>query len=85
MIHCYSTFADQHLDNMDHSQLLQFDKLINQPNNDWTIYYWITGKEAIPVEYDTKVMTMLRDHVRNEKREHRYKQPDLKQPMKTNT
>ena len=84
-MYCYSTFADQHLDNMDRSQLLQFDKLINQPNNDWTIYYWITGKEAIPVEYDTKVMTMLRDHVRNEKREHRYKQPDLKQPMKTNT
>ena len=83
MVYHYSTFADKHLDQMGHSQLVQYDKLINQPNNDWTIYYWITGKEAIPVEYDNEVMSMLKDHVRNDKREHRYRQPDLKQPMKT--
>ena len=58
---------------MDH-QLVQYDQLINRPNNDWTIYYWITGKEAM--EYNTEVMSMLRDHVRNDKREHCYLQSD---------
>lgn len=76
----FSTFADKHLHQMEHSQLLQYDKLINEPNNDWTIYYWLTGKEAVPVKYDNEVMRMLRDHVRNDNKEHRYQQPDLKQP-----
>ena len=80
----YSTFADQPFDKMDHNQLVQYDQLINRPNNDWTIYYWITGKEAIPMEYNNGVMSMLRGHVRNDKREHRYPQSDLKQPMKQN-
>lgn len=72
-----STFAAEHLHKLSHAHLLQYDTLINTPSNDWLIYYWITGKEAIPVEYDNDVMTMLQEHVKNEKREKRYQQPDL--------
>ena len=46
---------------MDHNQLVQYDRLINQPNNDWIIYYRITGKEAM--EYNTEAMSMLRDYI----------------------
>jgi len=78
-----STFAAQHLQEMSHTHLLQYDTLINTPSNDWLIYYWITGKEAIPIEYDNDVMKMLQKHVKNEKREQRYQQPDLKLPIGT--
>ena len=50
---------------MDHNQLVQYGPLINRPNDDWIIYYWITGKEAM--EYNTEVMNMLKDHVNNDK------------------
>lgn len=28
---------------MTEKQLSLYDKLINQPTNDWDIYYWMTG------------------------------------------
>lgn len=29
---------------MSESQLQQYDRLINEPSNDWDIYYWATGE-----------------------------------------
>lgn len=29
---------------MTEKQLLQYDRLINEPSNDWDIYYWATGE-----------------------------------------
>lgn len=28
---------------MNENQLKMYDVIINKPNNDWDIYYWITG------------------------------------------
>ena len=39
-----STFASRYLAGMTETQLDLYDKLINQPSNDWDIYYWATGK-----------------------------------------
>lgn len=29
---------------MSEKQLQQYDRLINEPSNDWDIYYWATGE-----------------------------------------
>lgn len=39
-----SLFAKQYLNTMSENQLQQYDRLINEPSNDWDIYYWATGK-----------------------------------------
>ena len=40
-----SNFAARYLGEMKEPQLSVYDKLINQPSNDWEIYYWATGNE----------------------------------------
>lgn len=39
-----SLFAKRYLNTMSENQLLQYDRLINEPSNDWDIYYWATGE-----------------------------------------
>jgi succinate dehydrogenase assembly factor 2 len=56
----------------------QYDTLINEPSNDWDIYYWVTGAKETPQQYDNKVMDMLKRHAQNEDMEVRIRQPDLK-------
>ena len=73
----HSTFAGKHLDNLSDTLLDQYDKLINQPSNDWEIYYWMTEKKPTPEEYDNEVMDMLKIHAKNKKMEERIRQPDL--------
>lgn len=34
---------------MDERQLNLYDRLINEPSNDWDIYYWATGTYALHV------------------------------------
>uniref|UniRef100_A0A023FDN8 Putative succinate dehydrogenase assembly factor 2 mitochondrial n=1 Tax=Amblyomma cajennense TaxID=34607 RepID=A0A023FDN8_AMBCJ len=72
-----STFAAKHLASFNIEQLQQYDRLINLPSNDWDIYYWATGVRETPPEFENEVMVLLRQHVRNEEREKRFKQPDL--------
>ncbi|KAL9955308.1 hypothetical protein ACROYT_G036614 [Oculina patagonica] len=74
-----STFADKHLDSLSDTLLVQYDKLINQPSNDWEIYYWMTEKKPTPDEYDNEVMDMLKNHAKNKKMEERIRQPDLQE------
>ncbi|KAG4076529.1 hypothetical protein HA402_011345 [Bradysia odoriphaga] len=71
-----STFASKFLKTMSAEQVQQYDTLINKPSNDWDIYYWATNKKPTPPEYETEVMTLLRDHVKNAQRESR-RMPDL--------
>lgn len=75
----HSTFAGKHLDNLNDTLLDQYDKLINQPSNDWEIYYWMTEKKPTPEEYDNEVMDMLKIHAKNKKMEERIRQPDLQE------
>lgn len=71
-----STFASKYLKTMSAEHVQQYDTLINKPSNDWDIYYWATKKKPTPPEYETEVMTLLRDHVQNAQKESR-RMPDL--------
>ena len=62
---------------MSPDQLDQYDCIINLPSNDWDIYYWITGKDEVPEEYDNDVMKMVQEFARNKDKEERLRQPDL--------
>ncbi|XP_078103830.1 succinate dehydrogenase assembly factor 2, mitochondrial isoform X2 [Sander vitreus] len=46
-----SLFAKRYLNTMSEKQLLQYDRLINEPSNDWDIYYWATAtkKSNFPI------------------------------------
>uniref|UniRef100_A0A0A9XDD1 Succinate dehydrogenase assembly factor 2, mitochondrial n=1 Tax=Lygus hesperus TaxID=30085 RepID=A0A0A9XDD1_LYGHE len=72
-----STFAAKHLKTMDESLLNQYDLLLNVPSNDWDIYYWAVGNKPTPKEFQTKVMELLKQHVKNANKEQRIRQPDL--------
>ncbi|XP_064144035.1 succinate dehydrogenase assembly factor 2, mitochondrial isoform X1 [Loxodonta africana] len=41
-----SLFAKEHLHRMTEKQLNLYDRLINEPSNDWDIYYWATGRRC---------------------------------------
>ncbi len=75
-----STFADCYLDGFTKQQLVDYDKLLNGPDNDWDIYYWITGKLTTPDCYDNHIMELLKKHALNCNKEQRYSQPELKTP-----
>lgn len=72
-----STFAAKYLSTMSDSHLQQYDRLINLPSNDWDIFYWATGVKPTPPEFETEVMGMLKEHVKNKDREARLTQPAL--------
>lgn len=42
-----SLFAKRYLNTMSEIQLQQYDRLINEPSNDWDIYYWATGEGCL--------------------------------------
>uniref|UniRef100_V9KZX7 Succinate dehydrogenase assembly factor 2, mitochondrial n=1 Tax=Callorhinchus milii TaxID=7868 RepID=V9KZX7_CALMI len=72
-----SLFAKEYLNTMSEKQLSLYDKLINQPSNDWDIYYWATETKPTPAEFDSEVMTLLKDFTKNHNMEQRVGQPDL--------
>lgn len=73
----FSTFADKHLEKLNGELLNQYDKLINEPSNDWDIYYWLTGKEEPPAQFKNEIFEMLKTHTQNKSHEQRYRQPDI--------
>ena len=72
-----STFAARYLKGMNESEMKLYDLLINQPTNDWDIYYWATNVKPTPTEYDNEIMDLLKKHVSNDRREQRLRQPGL--------
>lgn len=72
-----STFASRYLENMSEKQLCLYDDLINQPTNDWDIFYWATNVKPTPQEYNNEIMDLLKKHVTNANREQRIRQPGL--------
>ena len=72
-----STFANKYLHSLNSELLDQYDKLINEPSNDWDLYYWLTGKEDPPAEFKNDVFQLLKDHTQNKQREVRCRQPPL--------
>ncbi|XP_020516067.1 succinate dehydrogenase assembly factor 2, mitochondrial [Labrus bergylta] len=72
-----SLFAKRYLNTMSESQLLQYDRLINEPSNDWDIYYWATEAQPTPEVYQGEVMDMLKEFTKNRDQEQRLDAPNL--------
>ncbi|KAA8595701.1 hypothetical protein FQN60_010992 [Etheostoma spectabile] len=70
-------FAKQYLNTMSEKQLLQYDRLINEPSNDWDIYYWATEAQPTPDIYQGEVMEMLKEFTKNHNHEQRLDAPSL--------
>ncbi|KAL7065218.1 hypothetical protein AAHC03_04989 [Spirometra sp. Aus1] len=73
-----ATFADKYLAGMNELELEAYDNLINKPDNDWDIYYWATGNQEAPQEFQTDVLKLLQEHARNPGRELRNQLPPLR-------
>ncbi|KAK4471353.1 hypothetical protein MN116_004788 [Schistosoma mekongi] len=72
-----STFAARYLNTMTHEQLIAYDDLINLPDNEWDLYYWITKAKQAPEYFQTDVLQLLQEHCQNRKNELRNQQPSL--------
>ncbi|XP_065150317.1 succinate dehydrogenase assembly factor 2, mitochondrial [Paramisgurnus dabryanus] len=72
-----SLFAKQYLNTMSAAQLKQYDRLINEPSNDWDIYYWATEAVPTPDVYQGEVMDMLKEFTKNKNMEQRLDAPNL--------
>ncbi|XP_060659107.1 succinate dehydrogenase assembly factor 2, mitochondrial [Drosophila nasuta] len=72
-----STFADKYLKDFNEAQTEVYDDLINGVSNDWDIYYWATGVKPTPQQYNTEIMKLLKEHVRNAEKVTRFRQPEL--------
>ncbi|KAF4083576.1 hypothetical protein AMELA_G00143400 [Ameiurus melas] len=72
-----SLFAKRYLENMSASQLRQYDRLINEPSNDWDIYYWATEVKPTPDVYQGEVMDLLKEFTKNREMEQRLDAPNL--------
>ncbi|KAM4720936.1 succinate dehydrogenase assembly factor 2, mitochondrial [Rhinophrynus dorsalis] len=79
-----SLFAKKYLGTMTDTQLSQYDRLINEPSNDWDIYYWATGAQEPPEVFNNEVMDLLKEFTKNRNMEQRLRQPDLEYLFKEN-
>jgi antitoxin CptB len=52
-------FADAWIDRLDADELDQLERLMEAP--DQNLYSWISGKQAVPDEYDTAMFRRLRE------------------------
>ncbi|GAA5810186.1 hypothetical protein MFLAVUS_003605 [Mucor flavus] len=60
-----STFAKLWLPKFELEQLVEFDKLLDEP--DWDIFYWATNKKPVPERWqESKVLEMVKQHAKNE-------------------
>ncbi|XP_078536744.1 succinate dehydrogenase assembly factor 2, mitochondrial [Lissotriton helveticus] len=72
-----SLFAKEHLSTMSETQLSLYDRMINEPSNDWDIYYWATGAKTPPDVFKNEVLDLLKEFTKNRNMEQRLRQPDL--------
>ena len=63
---------------MTESQIEKYDLIVNEPENDWDIYYWMTESKSTPSKYDNEVMDMLKEHAKNPNKMIRSGWPELK-------
>lgn len=73
----FGTFADEHLASFSSAQLDLYDDLLNRSDNEWDLYYWMTGSERVPEMFDNEIMDLLKKHCKNEGKEERFEQPTL--------
>ena len=51
-------FADHHLAQLSGGQLDEFERLLDQADQD--VYAWIIGRTPVPAAFDTEVMGLIR-------------------------
>lgn len=57
------SFANQHLPTLNKDELSEYDELLQE--NDWDIFYWITGRKELPRKYkEGTLMNKLRMHIK---------------------
>ena len=52
-------FAKLHLANLDDTELDQYEALLEA--GDPSIFAWVRGDEAVPAEFDTRVLALISD------------------------
>ncbi|EGD73432.1 hypothetical protein PTSG_05135 [Salpingoeca rosetta] len=74
-----ATYADQYLDTMTEQQLEEYDSILNDHDNEWDMFKWLTGKEELP-EYlqGSGVMQHLMEFTKNPNKEQRAHMPPLR-------
>ncbi|XP_036151517.1 succinate dehydrogenase assembly factor 2, mitochondrial isoform X2 [Myotis myotis] len=72
-----SLFAKEYLHQMTEKQLNLYDRLINEPSNDWDIYHWATEAKPAPEIFENEILALLRDFAKNKNKEQRLRAPDL--------
>ncbi len=60
----FGGFAERYLASLTLAQLDRFELLLAE--NDTDLFNWVTGKEAVPSEWDDDVMAMIKKFVQNE-------------------
>ncbi|XP_066503938.1 succinate dehydrogenase assembly factor 2, mitochondrial isoform X1 [Hoplias malabaricus] len=70
-------FAKNYLESMNEAQLHQYDRIINEPSNDWDIYYWAIEAKPTPEVYQGEVMDLLKEFTKNRQMEQRLDAPSL--------
>eukprot|EP00049_Salpingoeca_infusionum_P010507 m.180912 g.180912 ORF g.180912 m.180912 type:complete len:137 (-) comp14660_c2_seq1:2344-2754(-) len=75
---CRSTYASKYLDTMQGDELKAYDVILNDHDNEWDMFYWLTGQSPLP-EYleQNKVMQELVEYTRNRSKEVRVSMPPL--------
>nr|KAF6279457.1 hypothetical protein mPipKuh1_010237 [Pipistrellus kuhlii] len=73
----FSLFAKEYLHQMTEKQLNLYDRLINEPSNDWDIYHWATEAKPAPEIFENEILALLRDFAKNKNKEQRLRAPDL--------
>eukprot|EP00049_Salpingoeca_infusionum_P010509 m.180921 g.180921 ORF g.180921 m.180921 type:complete len:156 (-) comp14660_c2_seq2:2344-2811(-) len=74
----FSTYASKYLDTMQGDELKAYDVILNDHDNEWDMFYWLTGQSPLP-EYleQNKVMQELVEYTRNRSKEVRVSMPPL--------
>ena len=51
-------FAKAHIDELTDDEIMMFEDILSA--KDYDIYDWITGKQAVPPQFDTPILQKLR-------------------------
>lgn len=60
----FGGFAERYLASLSPVQLDRFESLLAE--NDTDLFNWVTGKQAVPSQWDDEVMAMIQNFVKNE-------------------
>ncbi|EDQ92312.1 uncharacterized protein MONBRDRAFT_35418 [Monosiga brevicollis MX1] len=77
----FSTFCHKYLDQLSRPQMEQLDIILNEHDNEWDMFNWLSGTRPAP-EYlkELELFGALVDHTQNRSKEVRVTMPPLKPP-----